>query len=208
MLSKPGAGPKVLLVPSSVPGEGKTTLSANLACVFAQHNKKVWILEADLRRPRMSTLFGVGNEVGLSNVLTGGATVESAIVRGVELPGLDLLPAGPVPPLPSEILDSHAFDQLLSELRERYDLVVIDSPPATIVTDPIPLAIKSDGVIWISRSGTATRPLVTRSAEIVRKYRLPLIGFVMNGINLRSVDYRYTYYGHNGESGYYDDSRA
>jgi capsular exopolysaccharide synthesis family protein len=208
LLSRTGGGPKVILVTSSVPGEGKTTLTANLGVVFAQHGKKVLIIEGDMRRPTLKRVFGVDVPAGLSNVLTEGGDLDSTILRDVGVPSLDLLPAGPIPPLPSEILDSQEFDALLAAVRSRYDIILIDSPPATIVTDAIPLALKSDGVLWIARAGQATRPLVERSAEIIHKYQLPFIGFVMNGVDFRSVDYQYSYYGYTGSHGYYKDKKS
>jgi polysaccharide biosynthesis transport protein len=208
VLSRTAGGPKVILVTSSVPGEGKTTLTANLGVVFAQHGKKVLIIEGDMRRPTLKRVFGLDVTSGLSNVLTEGDDLDATIIRNVAVPSLDLLPAGPIPPLPSEILDSREFDSLLNAVRSRYDIVLIDSPPATVVTDAIPLALKSDGVLWIARAGQSTRPLVERSAEIIHKYQLPFIGFVMNGVDFRSVDYQYSYYGYAGSHGYYKDKNS
>ena len=90
----------------------------------------------------------------------------------------------------------------------QYDFVLIDSPPATVVTDAVPLGLKSDGIIWLTRSGLVTKPLVTRAAEMITKFRLPLIGFVMNGVDINSVDYQYSYYGYAGSNGYYHDQKS
>jgi succinoglycan biosynthesis transport protein ExoP len=208
MLSRAGGGPRVILVTSSVPGEGKSTVSVNLAIAFAQHSKRVLIIEADLRRPSINRILKVKNHLGLSNVLTGSADFESAVSRAVAVPSLDVLSSGPTPPLPSEILDSAALDELVSQLRREYDLIVIDSPPATVVTDAIALGMRADGVLWVTRAGIVTKPLVARAAEMVNKFQLPLIGFVMNGVNLNSVDYQYSYYGYSGSSGYYDEKNS
>ncbi len=204
MLSRAGGGPKVVLVASSVPGEGKTTITVNLAIAFAQHNKRVLVIEADMRRPTLKRVLGLHSETGLSNVLTGTADFDSAVVQGVAVPTLDMLLSGPTPPLPSEILDSTAFDDLLERMKSQYDFILIDSPPATMVTDAIPLGLKSDGIIWLTRAGVVTKPLVTRASEMISKFRLPLIGFVMNGVDIHSVDYQYSYYGYTGSNGYYD----
>jgi succinoglycan biosynthesis transport protein ExoP len=163
------------------------------------------VIEADMRRPSIRSVLHIPNEVGLSNVLTGSADFDSAVSRGVAIPTLDVLPSGPIPPLPSEILDSAAFDELLARARVEYDLVVIDSPPATVVTDAIPLGIRVDGVLWVIRAGTVTKPLVARASEMIAKFRLPLIGFVLNGVDIHSVDYQYSYYGYAGSNGYYDE---
>lgn len=208
LLARAGGGPKVILVTSSVPGEGKTTLTANLAVAFAQHNKRVLVMEADMRRPSLKRVLGIESSSGLSNILTNGGDFDAFVVRQVAVPGLDVLPSGPVPPLPSEILDSAAFDDLLAVAKSQYDFIFIDSPPATVVTDAISLGLRADGVLWITRAGAATKPLVERASEIVAKYRLPLIGYVMNGVDIKSADYRYGYYGYSGASGYYDEKNS
>ena len=201
ILSRPGGGPRVILVTSCVPGEGKTTVAANLAVAFAQHSKKVIIVEADMRRPRMQHALDVTNEAGLSNVLSGSLVLDEAIVRGVYVPTLDILAAGPRPPMPSEILGSGAFDELLVQLRSRYDVVMIDSPPALLLTDAVSIATKTDATIWISQAGVVTRPYLARAAQLIERNGMPVIGFVLNRMN-RKVDpygygygYEYSYYG-------------
>jgi polysaccharide biosynthesis transport protein len=180
MLSRAKVWPKVILLTSCVPAEGKTTMSVNLAAAFAQHNKKVIIVEADMRRPRMMHVLDAPNDVGLSNVLTGMATWEEAIIHAVQLPTLDILPAGPQPPNPSEILGSTAFDELLLHLRTHYDFVLIDSPPALLVTDPVLISTKVDASIWVVSAGVATRPQLTRAAQLIELNGMPVIGLVVN----------------------------
>ena len=131
LLSRPKSGPRVLLVTSCLPGEGKSTVTVNLAISFAQHGKKVLIMEADMRRPSMKHVLDVSNDAGLSNVLAGTLTLDEATLHGVHVPTLDVLPAGPRPPMPSEMLGSSAFDSLLEQLRALYDIILIDSPPGT-----------------------------------------------------------------------------
>jgi polysaccharide biosynthesis transport protein len=206
MLSRARGGPQVLLVTSSVPGEGKSTITANLGVVFAQHKKRVLIIEADMRRPSMKRVTGALSFTGLSNVLTGIDDLDSAILPNIGIENLDLLSAGPVPPLPSEILGSGAFEELLATARTRYDHILIDTPPATIVTDAVLLSNCADAVLWVTRAGLATKPLLARASEIVQQFRLPLIGYVMNGVDFRSVDYQYSYYGYSGKNGYYDEN--
>jgi capsular exopolysaccharide synthesis family protein len=193
MLSRAGGGPKVILVTSCVPGEGKTTVVTNLAVAFAQHNKNVIVVEADMRRPRMEHAFDVANTVGLSNVLAGTHTSDEAIVRGVQVPTLDVLPAGPHPPMPSEILGSAAFEELLSQLRLRYDIILIDSPPALLVTDPVSISMKSDATVWVSRAGIVTRPQLARATNIIDRVRMPVIGIVLNGMTKSVGGYGYGY---------------
>jgi polysaccharide biosynthesis transport protein len=193
MLSRAGGGPRIILVTSCIPGEGKTTLTMNLAVAFAQHNKKVIIIEADMRRPRMKHVMDVPSKAGLSNVLAGSFTSDEAILHGVHLPELDVLPAGPRPPMPSEMLGSAAFDELLEQLRSRYDIILIDSPPALLVTDAVAISMKTDAAIWVAHAGVVTRPQLTRAAELIARNAMPVIGFVVNRMDSRSAGYGYGY---------------
>jgi polysaccharide biosynthesis transport protein len=196
MLSRAGGGAKTILVTSCVPGEGKTTLTSNLAAAFAQHNKRVLIVEADMRRPRMNHVLEVPSDLGLSNVLTATASLEDAIVRGIQWPTLDILPAGPQPPNPSELLGSAAFVELLERLRCQYDLVLLDSPPALLVADPVSVASLVDAVVWISRAGVVTRPYLSRATGMINRNQMPVIGFVLNGMTSEEAGYGYgSYYG-------------
>jgi len=195
MLSRAGASPKVILVTSCIPGEGKTTVTTNLAVAFAQHDRRVAIIEADMRRPKMKHKMDFPGAIGLSNVLAGTCSVEEAILRGVYVPTLDVLPAGPRPPMPSEILGSAAFDELLAYLRSRYDVVLIDSPPALVVTDAVSIAAKADAVLWVSQAGEVARPHLARANHIIERNGMPVIGFVVNRLrrNLERYDYGYEY---------------
>jgi succinoglycan biosynthesis transport protein ExoP len=195
MLSRAGGGPKVILITSCIPGEGKTTLTTNLAVAFAQHNKTVIIVEADMRRPHARHVKDAGNGMGLSNVLAGELTSQDAILHGVHVPTLDVLPAGPRPPMPSETLGSTAFDELLQELRLGYDIVLVDSPPALLVTDAVAISAKVDAVLWIAQSGVITRPQLARAAELINRHKIPLIGFVVNRMDTSSAADGYGYYG-------------
>lgn len=199
LLSRPGGGPKFILLTSCIPGEGKTTITGNLAITLAQNGKKVMLIEADMRRPRVEHVMGVSRKVGLSNVLAGACTVDDATEFGVHVPTLDIILAGPRPPLPSELLQSSAFDNLLKELDAKYDFVLIDSPPALLLTDAVAIAPKVDAVIWIARAGLVTRQFISRAAQLITRHRMPGIGFVLNGISLKGDPYGYSYgYEHYG----------
>jgi capsular exopolysaccharide synthesis family protein len=189
MLSRAGEGPKVILVTSCIAGEGKTTVTKNLAVAYAQHDKKVILVEADMRRPGMKHAFDVVNKVGLSNVLAGSHTTEQAILHGVEVPTLDVLFAGEHPPLPSEILGSKAFDNLLQQLRSRYDIVLIDSPPALLVTDAVSISIKSDATVWVAQAGVVTRQQLVRAANLIELNGMPVIGFIVNRMTRKLAGY-------------------
>ena len=200
ILSRPKTELKIILVTSCIPGEGKSTVTANLAISFAQHGKKVMIMEADMRRPSMKHVLDVSNEAGLSSVLAGSLTLDEATLHGVHVPTLDVLPAGPRPPMPSEILGSAAFDNLLDQLRARYDVVLIDSPPALLLTDAVSIASKTDAAVWVARAGVITRPYLARAAQLIERNGMPVIGFVLNRMD-KSVDpYGYGYgYGYGYE---------
>ncbi len=187
------------MITSSIPGEGKTTISGNLAVAFAQLNKKVVIIEADMRRPRLMSVMGANNSMGLSNVLAGISTLDQALQRGVYVPTLDVLPAGPRPPLPSELLGSNAFDELLKHLRSVYDIVLIDTPPGLLLTDAFVIAPKVDAVLWIARAGLVSRQYLSRAAQAMLRYGMPGIGFILNGVTQEDDPYGYSYgYSHYG----------
>jgi capsular exopolysaccharide synthesis family protein len=218
LLSRAGAAPKVILVTSCIPGEGKSTLTANLAVSFAQHAKKVLIIEADMRRPSMEHVMRIPNQIGLSTVLAGASQLEETILHGIHVPTLDVLPAGPRPPMPSEILGSALFDRLLETLRTLYDIILIDSPPALLLTDAVSISRKTDATIWVARSGVVTRPYLARAAQLIARSGMPSIGFVLNRLDKDADPYGYGYgfgggyaYGHEyeepkGARGYHHDA--
>jgi capsular exopolysaccharide synthesis family protein len=193
LLSRPGGGLKTLLVTGCTPGEGKTTVTTNLAVAFAQHGKKVIIIEADMRRPKLMRKLDIPNKVGLSNVLAGTSSIDAAILHSVHVPTLDILPAGPRPPMPSEILGSTAFDELLDRLRSTYDIILIDSPPALLVTDAVSISTKADAVIWVAQAGVITRPYLARAAHVIDRNGMRVIGFVVNRISPKISGYGYGY---------------
>ena len=193
MLSRAGGGLKILLVTGCAPGEGKTTVTTNLAVAFAQHNMQVLIIEADMRRPKLKDKMDFPGNVGLSNVLSGSCSTEEAILQGLHVPTLDVLPAGPRPPMPSEILGSAAFDALLRKLETRYDLILIDSPPALVVTDAVTMSPKADAVLWVAQAGVITRPQLGRATHLIERNRIPVIGFVMNRMSKTDIGYSYGY---------------
>ena len=204
LLSRAGGGPQIVLVTSCSPGEGKTTVTTNLAVAFAQHNKRVIIVDADMRRPRVKHDMSVSNEVGLSNVLSGSCKSDEGIHRGVYVPTLDVLPSGPRPPFPAEILGSQEFETLLEQLRSRYEVVLIDSPPALLVTDAVSISLKTDAVVWVAQSGAVTRPYLDRATRLIERNGIPVIGFVVNRLSKGIASYGYgyqyssSYYGEDG----------
>jgi Mrp family chromosome partitioning ATPase len=128
-------------------------------------------------------------------VLAGSCSSDEAILRGIYVPTLDILPAGARPPMPSEILGSSAFDELLGHLRTRYDVIFIDSPPAILVTDAVSMSSKADAVLWVAQAGVVTRPFLSRATHIIERNGMPVIGFVVNRMTrqLSRYDYGYEY---------------
>lgn len=204
MHSRVGGGPKVILITSCTPAEGKTTVTSNLAVVFAQHQKRVLIIEADMRRARMLHVMRVSNKVGLSTLLVGACTVDEAIARDVYIPMLDIIPAGPRPPMPSELLGSTVFAELLESLRSRYDIILVDSPPLLLVTDPLAISPRVDFTIWVTRVGQVTRPQLIRANHLMGRGNMQVTGLVVNGLSESDSEYGYgnygTYYGEENEN--------
>ena len=195
---------RVLLVTSPLGSDGKTTISYNLAVSFAQHGRRVLVIDADMRKPSMHTFFRARKAPGLSEVLTGGAQFANALSGHASLDNLFLLPSGTSPPNPAELLDSRRFDALLEEAKKQFDLMIIDSPPVLMVTDPVILSTKADGTIVVVRSQKTTRPVLKRVVEVLSHSHGRKLGFVVNGMDTKSVEYYYSY-GYYGDNKYYGE---
>jgi succinoglycan biosynthesis transport protein ExoP len=208
LLSNLGAPPKVIMVTSALPQEGKTTTSINCAVVLAQKGIRVLLIDADLRRPSIHKTLGMGPRSGLSNVLTGSATLEQAITRSSILPNLDILPAGTPPPNPAELLASTNMRDVLQELRGKYDHVVVDTPPTLSVTDAVVLSPRADAIVLVIRSGQTTKQALRRSRDILMQVNAKVSGVLLNAVDLSSPDYYY-YYEYQGKyARYYRDNES
>lgn len=202
LLSNLGAPPKVIMVTSARPQEGKTTTSINTAIVLAQKGVRVLLIDADLRRPSVHKTLGMGPRSGLSNVLTGSATVQQTITISPMLPNLSILPAGTPPPNPAELLASSNMRDLVAELREQYDHIVIDTPPTLSVTDAVVLSPRADATILVIRSGHTTKQALRRSRDILMQVNAHVAGVLLNAVDLSSPDYYY-YYEYQGKYSHY-----
>ncbi len=209
LLSSLGAPPRVIMVTSARPQEGKTTTSINSAIVLAQKGTRVLLVDADLRRPSIHKTLGMGPRSGLSNVLTGSATLAQVIAPSPNLPNLFVLAAGTPPPNPAELLASANMKEVLDELREQYDHIVIDTPPTLSVTDAVVLSPRMDAIILVIRSGQTTKQALRRARDILLQVNAHVTGVLLNAVDLRSPDYYY-YYEYQGKySQYYqEDSPA
>ena len=202
LLSNLGAPPKVIIVTSALPQEGKTTTSINTAVVLAQKGVRVLLIDADMRRPSIHKTLGMGPHSGLSNVLTGSTTLEKAITRSAILPNLAVLPAGTPPPNPAELLASSNMKDMLMHLREEYDHIVIDTPPSLSVTDSVVLSPRADAVVLVIRSGQTTKQALRRSRDILMQVNAKVVGVLLNAVDLSSPDYYY-YYEYQGKYAHY-----
>lgn len=191
LLSTPGGPPHSIIVTSPVPQDGKTITSINTAIVLAQQGKKVLLVDADLRRPGIDRAFGIRQGLGLSNVLSGGADPGTATFTTRER-NLFVMPAGAMPPQPSELLSSAILQDLLSQWREEYDHVVIDSPPALSVTDAVLLSVQADGVLLVVRANQTTTGAVLRARDLLLHVNCNLLGVVLNAVDLASLGEHYS----------------
>jgi capsular exopolysaccharide synthesis family protein len=169
---------KVILVTSAMPGEGKTTTLINLAIAISSAGSRVLVVEADLRRPRLSDLLGVERMIGLTSVLSGRIDLPNAI-QAWGRSSVDILASGPLPPNPSELLASRQMKMLLDCLRDSYDVILIDSPPLLPVTDGAALAPATDGAVMMCRFGRTTRAQVESARDALEAVSAPLLGTVL-----------------------------
>jgi capsular exopolysaccharide synthesis family protein len=184
---------------SATPSEGKTTAASNLAAILAQRDTRVLLIDGDLRRPNIHHRFGLNGKIGLTTVLTGATKLEETVQSVREIPNLDILPSGPVPPFPTEMLSSGAMEAILQRCRELYDYIVVDSPPILSVTDGVILARLADAVVLVVRHGKSSKHVVRRARDILLRSGSGITGIVLNAVDLNSPEY-YGYYGYSGYS--------
>lgn len=192
--TNPDRNLKSLLVTSPGPGEGKSTVAANLAVAWAQAGRKVAVVECDFRRPVLDHFFPLKAEQGLTAYLAGQVPLE-AVIRASGIPGLDILLAGAQPPNPAELLQTQAMAAALDYLEENYDWVVFDGPPILAVTDSAVLANQVDGTILVIQAYEVPRKMALQAKNLLDQAKGHLLGVVLNGIRPRGgQDYQYYYY--------------
>jgi len=193
LLSTAGRAPKSLLVTSSLPGEGKTTTAVNTSYSLAQTGASVVIIDADMRRPRLQSIFGMRGQLGLSSILSSDVTDEEmlAMISRDENSGLNILTAGPIPPNPAELLGSDQMRRLLVTLQKHFTHVVVDSPPVTSFTDGVLISTMVDGVLLVVHGGKSSRHVVRRSRQLLQDVGAKIFGVVLNNTEIQSHDYYY-----------------
>lgn len=193
--------PKAIVVTSPGPGEGKTTTCANLAVALAQAGKRTLIIECDLRRPLMHKVFSLLNLYGMVNVLVGEKEMEEVSREALE--NLEVITSGPIPPNPAELLSSRRFAELLEQARQRYDYVLLDTPPTEMVSDSAVIASHSDGVLLVIDAQGTRKGSVRRAVHSLETVGANVLGTVMNNVSVsRSSHYYYSYKGyHSGSAG-------
>jgi succinoglycan biosynthesis transport protein ExoP len=188
--------PQVILLTSPSPGEGKTVSTLNLAIALVQDSHRVLVIDADLRRGCCHSRLGMRNHNGLTNVLTGHLSLEQGIQR-TPVSGLSLLSRGVCPPNPSDLLSSSKMREIVKRMRESFDFIIIDSPPAIAVSDAAILSVLSDGVLLVFHGKKTTTAAARQVLERLDAIRAPVLGVILNSVNLDNPDYAYyrTYYG-------------
>jgi len=195
LLASPDRPPRNIVVTSCEPGDGKSTVSLNLAIVLTQMGRRVLVVDADLRRPRLHKMLSLTNAVGLSSLLSGNATAEE-VLQETSIPNLWAVSSGPIPPNPSELLGSPGLQAFVQRLQAggRFDHVFFDSPPSVQITDGVILASCMDATIIVVRGGKTQRESVTQGVARLRQSRGHVIGAVLNAVSEEAGYYYYSKY--------------
>lgn len=183
---------RVVVVTSSLQSEGKSLTAVNLALSFAETDKRVLLIDCDMRRPKLGRLLNLSAPGGLSNLLLDPSLLEKSIVK--QYSTIDIILAGDIPPNPSELLGSPRMEKLLEQMREKYDCIILDTPPINMVTDAVVLAPKSDGVLFVVRANQSERGAVAHAVEQLEYAQIKILGFVLNGIDMEKSNYGYGKY--------------
>jgi capsular exopolysaccharide synthesis family protein len=202
MFSFAEEGARSIVVTSTGPGEGKTTVATNLALGMAMAGQRVLLIDADMRRPRVHEALRMEREPGLSNLLVGGAKANE-VMRKTSVDNFYVLPAGTTPPNPAELLGSKRFAELLNSMRDHFDLVVIDTPPVMAVTDAAVIGYRASGVLFVAAADATSRHAAQTALDQLERARVRFIGAVLNRVDLEGHSYYYSKYYRKEYAGYY-----
>lgn len=184
---------QVIMATSAGPEEGKSTVVGNLAVTYAQDNRNVLLIDADMRKPTVHRTFQLSNKSGLSSVLSRQSTLDEAIQK-TEVPNLSVMTAGAIPPNPAEMLNSNSMSQVMSELRKQFDVILIDTPPVLAVTDAQLLASLSDGVLMVINTGKVKKEVALKAKETLERVNARMLGVVLNNVKRKAGEEYYYYY--------------
>lgn len=192
-------GLKTILITSSIPGEGKSWVSSNLATTFAQEGKRVVIIDADMRKGRMHSIFNIDKKPGLSNYLSGVSDVKGKdnilnYIKKTEIDNLNVIPAGDVPPNPSELLGNNRMEDLITTLRNMFDIIIFDGTPCLLVTDALILAGKLDSTLIVTSYKITKMGNVEKIKKSIENVGGKIAGIVLNKIPISAKKYGNTYY--------------
>jgi non-specific protein-tyrosine kinase len=185
---------QTILITSPSPQDGKSTVAANLSVVFAQGDRRVVLIDADLHRPRQHKLLGMNNRNGLSELFTQPVLLLDGSVRETKVPNLSILTSGSLPPNPAELLGSEKMQHILSQVCQRADITIIDSPPLMAVTDAAVLSSRADGVVLVIRPSVTKLQACKQTIEQLKHVGANVLGYVLNEVNIKKSGYKYTYY--------------
>lgn len=188
---------KKIVITSASPGDGKSTVATNLAIAIAQSGKKCCILDCDLRRPVQHKHFNMSNRRGLVNLLVGDVTIDE-VSNSCIVPNLTVIPSGPVPPNPAELIGSHRMDDLLATLDTLYDTIIMDCPPIMAVTDAVAISTKADGVLLVIGAGITPRQMAINAKNALVGVGAHLMGVVLNQVDNKNASGYYYYYDYYG----------
>jgi capsular exopolysaccharide synthesis family protein len=205
MFSSAEDGGRSVVVTSTGPGEGKSLVASNIAIALAQAGQRVLLVDADMRKPRVHSIFGKPQEPGLSNVLVANAK-SSDSVHKTQVPNLWVMPAGMHPPNPAELLGSQRFREFMASLAEHFDWVIVDTPPVMAVTDSAIVAHRATGVLFVVGAEMTSRYAAQQAVEQLGQAHARFIGAVLNRVDLQHNAYYYSQYYRREYSDYYQTS--
>lgn len=196
--SNEGEG-RVIGITSPVQNEGKSLTACNIAYALAEAGEKVLLLEADLRRPTVAAKLDLPRGVGLTNMLVSRVSVEDAVQRCENVPGLDIITSGDIPPNPSELLSSNRMTQILEELKKQYAYIIVDLPPVTVVSDALGISKNLDGVVIVVRAGISEKKMLDEAMRQLRMVNVRILGFVYRDVASEKKAYKEKYYNYYAE---------